>query len=285
MGEMLQGRAVVVTGAGSGLGRAYALAAAAAGAWVVVNDLDQDAGDATVRVIRSTGGRALLSVGSVAVAEVAERMVSDCVAEFGRIDGLVNNAGILRPGHPIEQGDSERRLAMETNVLGPMNCGTAAMRVMLQQGSGSIVNVVSGAMQGLPGLSLYGATKGAVMGLTYGWALELAGTGVRVNAISPLASTPMSASIAGDDSLKGDAPNTVAPAVVYLLSDRSSSLNGQIIRFDGHRLGVVAAPHLAAVTPDSVWTSESIALAFDGNLGRYLRGVGLAASPSPEVVG
>lgn len=284
MPEMLQGKTVIVTGAGRGLGREYAYAAARAGAAIVVNDIEAQSATETVDTITRGGGTAVVHLGSVSDPEQADELISRAVAEFGHLDGLVNNAGILSPGPVTEQPAGAVRRTVDTNFLGSWWCGSAALRVMLQQGSGSIVNVVSGAMQGIPGLSLYGATKAGVTGMTYGWALEVADSGVRVNAISPLANTPMSNDSGTPEEIRGGDPESVAPAIVYLLSDRSRSLNGQIIRFDGRRLGVVQEPHLSVTTNVREWDSELIAAAFDGALAGRLRPVGLAVSLAPDTV-
>jgi NAD(P)-dependent dehydrogenase (short-subunit alcohol dehydrogenase family) len=284
MPNSLAGKTVIVTGAGRGLGRAYARAAARAGASVLVNDIDPVTAAETVDLIGSAGGVAEAHVASVADPDAATDMVARAVSSFGRLDGLVNNAGILSPGAPVDQAEELVRRTIATNLLGPWWCGAAAMRVMLAAGSGSIVNVVSGAMQGLPDMSLYGTTKGAVMGMTYGWALELAGTGVRVNAISPLAQTPMSGVSGTSADIQGGSPDGVAPAVVFLLSDRAARLNGQIVRFDGDRLGIVEEPHLAVRSESKEWSDELIADAFDGAFAERLRPLGLAQSPVPDVI-
>ncbi len=281
MAGALEGLAVVVTGAGGGLGREYALACAEAGALVVVNDVHADAATETARVIQSLGGTAVVEVVSVVDAGAGDRLVEACLSAFGRIDGLVNNAGLLGPGDPCEQDPAEVAQLLETNIAGVIRCGTAAMRAMARAGRGSIVNVVSGAMQGLPNLSLYGGTKGAVMGLTYGWALEMAEFGVRVNAISPLAATGMSDLMDIDDAAKGGPAHRVAPAVVYLLSGGSAQLNGQILRFDGTRLGLVAPPRAVATIHRDQWDVAAVTDAVAGPLSSWLSPVGLAAAAPP----
>src|SRR4051794_15246339 len=115
---MLEGKSVVVTGAGRGLGAAYAVACARHGASVVVNDIDGDVAEETTAAITSAGGTAVTEQGDVRSADDAERMVERCVGEFGRIDGLVNNAGIYRMGIVGEQDEQELRLLVETNVIG-----------------------------------------------------------------------------------------------------------------------------------------------------------------------
>nr|BFE60723.1 SDR family oxidoreductase [Dactylosporangium thailandense] len=265
----LAGKAVVVTGAGRGLGAAYARLAAAEGAAVVVNDVDADLAGAVVEEIRGAGGRAAPFVGSVADWDRAGELVTACVEEFGAIDGLVNNAGIFRLADPREQDPAEFRAVLEVNVLGTAYCGLHAIRAMLQRGTGSIVNVTSGSHAGSAAMGAYGASKGAVASLTYCWATDLAGTGVRVNAVSPNAHTRMAdayeaylgAAAQGQNVAKSPALN--APAVVYLLADASSALHGQVVRIDGDELSMVAHPAVqghGALNP--AWTVSAVAAAF-----------------------
>jgi len=160
---------------------------------------------------------------------------------------------------------------IETNVLGPLFCTAHAVKPMLKQGSGSIVNVVSGAHMGIATLGVYGASKGAVASMVYTWALELAGSGVRVNALSPFGATR----IALKDR-KGPIPEEMArqlaqlpkpeansPVVEFLLSDLSREVNGQLVRIDKGELQLYTHP--ALLLPSVVrsdWTAESVAQAF-----------------------
>jgi NAD(P)-dependent dehydrogenase (short-subunit alcohol dehydrogenase family) len=147
---MLRGKSVVVTGAGRGLGAAYALACARQGASLVVNDIDGDAAQETTEAISSMGGAAVAEQGNVASAADADRIVERCVREYGRIDGLVNNAGVFRMGVLGDQDEQELRLLVETNVVGTYLCGSTAARRMKAQGSGAIVNITSARMPGSP---------------------------------------------------------------------------------------------------------------------------------------
>ncbi len=269
---MLDGKAVVVTGAGRGIGAAYAVECARQGARVVVNDLDADVAEAVTREITEAGGVAVTEVADVRSAKDAERLVERCVREYGAIDGLVNNAGMFRMGRIDEQDEEELRLVLETNVVGTFLCATAAAKRMLEQGSGSIVNVTSGAHAGIAMMGAYGATKGAVASATYCWAQELQGSGVRVNAVSPQGRTRMSEiTLAyleshGIPPYPGTQPEPEAnsPAVVFLLSDAAAEVNGQIVRIEGPQLALMSHPCVVLPFPtkDPQWTSDQVAVAF-----------------------
>jgi NAD(P)-dependent dehydrogenase (short-subunit alcohol dehydrogenase family) len=116
----------------------------------------------------------------------AAELIDSCVSEFGRIDGLVNNAALMWVGRPDQLTEADLRRTIEVNVLGTTFCGLHALGHMTAQGSGAIVNVTSGAHAGIPLQCAYSASKGAVASLTYAWAADVAGQGVRVNAISPM---------------------------------------------------------------------------------------------------
>lgn len=281
-----EGKAVVITGSGGGIGAAYADHLAATGVRVVINDVSQEAVDRQVARIVEAGGTATGLVADVSDADAAEALIEKCVSSFGAIDGLVNNAGIMFVGPSTDLDAARTKRLMEINVLGTIYCGTHAMRRMLAQGSGSIVNVTSGAHMGLANTAVYGASKGAVASLTYDWAADVAGTGVRVNAVSPMAGTQMAADVLKLRGLSVDEraqelaafprPEANAPVVSYLISDRSSHLNGQIVRIDGDDLSVVSRPSiLQPVITRSDWTDERVAEAFDDTLSALAMPVGL----------
>ncbi|NHF62152.1 SDR family NAD(P)-dependent oxidoreductase [Microcella pacifica] len=285
MSGVLEGTAVIVTGAAHGLGRAYALAAAEAGAGVIVGDLRAEGVHETVDLISTAGGTAVGVVGDVVQPETAQSFVDTCLATFGRLDGLVNNAGVIFPGSSLDLSARDVRLLVDVNVTGSILCGVAAARAMRDAGTpGSIVNVSSGALQGLDDLALYGATKGATASLTYGWALEWERYGIRCNAIAPLAHTAMSDQMNIPDEHKGPDPALIAPALLHLLSARSAPLTGQILRFDGKRLGLVTPSHLTIVTERPTWSPEDVAEALAGVLAPGVAPVGLMNSPRPQWV-
>ncbi|GAB3840737.1 SDR family NAD(P)-dependent oxidoreductase [Dactylosporangium cerinum] len=278
----LDGKAVVVTGAGRGLGAAYARLAAAEGAAVLVNDVDADLAASVAAEITTAGGRALAAAGTIGTWDGAGEVVARCVEAFGAIDGLVNNAGIFRLADPAVQDPDEFRAVIEVNLLGTAYCGLHAIRAMLAQGSGSVVNVTSGAHAGSAAMGAYGASKGGVASLTYCWAADLLGTGVRVNAVSPNAHTRMAdafeaylgAAAQGQNVHKP--PEQNAPAVVYLLTDAAAAVHGQVIRIDGDELSMIAHPVVQGHgAQDADWTVEKVAAAFAAGTVGPISAVGL----------
>lgn len=197
------GRVAVITGAGRNLGRAYALALAARGAKVVVNDLGVGISDtdgvaeapasnpalAVVDEIVAFGGEAVANTSTIATAEGGNEIVATALDTWGRIDILVNNAGQVRQG-PVDVIAAELvDDLVSTQIVGTINVTRPAWRAMKAAGYGRIVNVSSGAAFGIPEMTVYGAAKMAVVGLTRGQALEGAAHGIKVNVIAPYAST------------------------------------------------------------------------------------------------
>lgn len=266
----LVGKSIIVTGSGQGLGRAYSLALAAAGAAVIVNDISGASAEAVVGEIRETGGRAGASGHSVTDPDAAEELVALAVSEFGRLDGIVNNAGVLYEAPAWEMSAQQVKRLVDVNVLGTMYCGHAAIRRLRAQGTGgSIINVTSGTHLGQPGLAIYGATKGAIASLTYGWALDVHGSGIRVNAISPLAVTAMKLPPYDGHAMPAD----IAALVCYLLSDASSGITGQLVRRARTGLGIMRHPAIGTML-DGDWGVEQIAAAFDEVLVNELEPIG-----------
>jgi NAD(P)-dependent dehydrogenase (short-subunit alcohol dehydrogenase family) len=280
---MLAGKVVVITGAGRGIGAACARGVARQGAAVVVNDLDADVAEDTATSIVSNGGEAISCVADVSDWAQAGRLIGSCIESFGRIDGLVNNAALYSIGKVDEFDPNVARALVEVNILGPMYCTAHAVKLMLAQGGGSIVNVVSGAHLGLPGMGVYGATKGAVASLVYNWAMELAGTGVRVNALSPFGATDIlensnrylrqrfagnvRTSKAPDRTVEIQPADANSPIVEYLLSDDAADVNGQLVRIDKGEISLYAHPALLlpAVKRES-WDARAVAEVFAKDL-------------------
>jgi len=272
---VLEDKSVVITGAGQGLGEAYARLAAAEGAAVVVNDIDAAQAERVVAAIRAAGGRASAVVADVASWAGAQAIVDHCVATYGSLDGFVNNAAVFHMATPLEETEAGLRRIVEINVLGTAFCGCIALRQMIRQGRGSLVNVTSGAHAGMPAMGAYGGTKGAAASMTFAWALDTAGTGVRVNAISPIADTRMSNirdtfnATHGADPVRRPHldPADIAPVAVYLLSDLAQGITGQIVRKHGRALSLMTHPGaLDPVVLGDSWTVQDIHLAFESQL-------------------
>ncbi|MGE0388023.1 MAG: SDR family NAD(P)-dependent oxidoreductase [Gammaproteobacteria bacterium] len=272
----LNGKAVIITGSGRGIGAACAKYIARLGGAVVVNDVDATEAEATAAAIRSAGGKAVAHVADITSWSAAGGLIDRCVSEFGAIDGLVNNAGLFSMGRLDEMTDGGLRRLLEVNVVGTANCAAHAVKPMLARGTGSIVNVTSGAHMGIPGMSAYGATKGAVASFTYTWAMELQGTGVRVNAMSPLAETRMGEESTAYARARGidlpkrtdmPGPEANAPLIAFLVSDDARNVTGQIVRIEGRQLGLVAHPGIALPVIDrDAWDFESVRDAFRDSL-------------------
>jgi NAD(P)-dependent dehydrogenase (short-subunit alcohol dehydrogenase family) len=286
MSQPLADRAVVITGAGRGLGRAFARAAARAGAAVVVNDIDVEEARNVVAEIEADGGTAIADGSSVADWEQAGSLIGECVGRFGRIDGLVNNAvAYAYLGPPWEETGEQIRKEVEVAVLGTLFCGVHAMRHMKDQGSGSIVNLTSRSALGVTGHSTYVTVKGAALSATFAWALELLPFGVRVNALAPGAHTRAHelAAAAGtyraSQAANAVSPDVVAPVIVYLLSDLSARVTGQVVAMLGARLGLIRHPRMVEHMEERErWTPEAIAEAIERVFGAELQPVGHEAT-------
>lgn len=182
----LSGRTAVVTGGGSGIGRATGEVLAAAGANVVLGDVDEDAAAETVRSITDAGGKALAQRADITSKADIDTLVSRAVSEFGRLDAMCNIAGIAGDGMLIDVTEQDVDQLVSINVKGTLFGCQAAVRAMSGQGSGSIVNVASAAIDiAAPSYGLYAMTKAAVAQLTKTLALEVAKEGIRVNTLAP----------------------------------------------------------------------------------------------------
>jgi NAD(P)-dependent dehydrogenase (short-subunit alcohol dehydrogenase family) len=250
MKKLFEGKVALVTGGGSGIGRAAALAFADAGARVVVSGRREAEGFETIALIKKAGGQGTFIRGDVSNEADVEKLVAQTVKTFGRLDAAFNNAGIEgevgKPTH--EQSVTNYRSVMDINVLGVLLAMKHEIGAMLKNGGGAIVNNASvGGLVGFPGVSVYVASKHAVLGLTRTAALEYAKQGIRVNAVSPGGiETPMLNRFTGgpgtdfSNQLAGmhpvgrlGRPEEIAEAVVWLCSDKASFVTGLSLTADG----------------------------------------------------
>ncbi len=279
----LDGKAVVITGSSRGIGAACARSAASRGAAIVVNGTDAAKCDEVVQAIKAAGGQAVAEIGDVADWSFAGRLIRRCIAEFGKIDGLVNNAGLSRLDLIDEIDPDEFRKVVEINILGTAYCASHAIKAMKRQNSGSVVNITSGSQAGVQAMSAYTGTKGAIASMTYSWAMECAETGVRINAVAPRAQTGMSAETIRYRTRKGMtqlAPTPTAESntgiIDYLLSDQGRDIRGQVFRIDGRLLSMMTHPALLnpSLTRDE-WTFEAVAEAFATDLSKRQQPLGV----------
>ena len=235
------GRTVVVTGAGRGLGRSYAHLLAARGAHVLVNDVGSSVDGAgrdsapaleVAEEICSAGGSAVANTADISTADGAEALVAATLAEFGRVDVVINNAGIIRWNtFPLaDQAEMERHLAV--HVVGTFNVSRAAWPVFLERSYGRIVNTISPAAFGLSSLLSYGASKGGILGLSRALADHGQPYNIKVNMISPTASTRMavmpSASQSGEERTLGELPPERVASVVSYLAHEECPVTGEM---------------------------------------------------------
>jgi NAD(P)-dependent dehydrogenase (short-subunit alcohol dehydrogenase family) len=222
------GRVAIVTGAGGGLGRQHALALAARGAKVLVNDLggardgsggSASAAQAVVDEIRATGGQAIASAASVTDFDAVQAMVQQAVDTWGRVDVLVNNAGILRDKSFAKMDMADFRLVLEVHLMGAVHCTKAVWPVMVEQKYGRIVMTTSSSgLYGNFGQSNYGAAKMALVGLMQTLALEGSKHDIRVNCLAPTAATRMTEGLMPEAVLQALQPQAVVPAMLVLAS-------------------------------------------------------------------
>ncbi len=269
MGQRLNGKNAVVTGSGRGIGRAIALALAAEGASMVVNDpgvapdgsgTDLNPANEVVQEIKNQGGLAVANYDSVADFANAGKLIKSCVDNFGRLDILVNCAGILRGAPIYDMSEEDWDAVINVHLKGTFNCCRHACALMVQQGSGRIINTTSETWLGTVGGTAYPAAKGGIVSLTRSIAREMGRYGVTCNAIAPEAATRLTENElmqvgfrgwyeAGyitkerlDELLDLAGPETVAPIVLYLATDEAANINGRVFGCCGGRVTLYSEP-------------------------------------------
>jgi NAD(P)-dependent dehydrogenase (short-subunit alcohol dehydrogenase family) len=288
----LTGKVAVVTGSGRGLGLAYATELARRGAEVVVNDVDADVADTAVRTITEAGGTAVAEVVPVGTSDAAQALVDRAVSEFGRLDVLVNNAGILRDATLWKMTDEQFDAVITTHLRGTFTCTRAAAIRMREQGEGGrIICVGSPTGQvGNFGQTNYAAAKAGIVGMVRTWAMELARAQITVNAIVPVAVTAMTETVPflkpflealetggplaayARRELSLGSPEDVAGVVAFLASDAAAGITGQAVGIGGDRLALWSHPSEVVVefADGTGWSADAIAevwpTTFEGSL-------------------
>lgn len=286
----LTGKVAIVTGSGRGLGLAYARQLAACGAKLVVNDVDPDAAEAAAK---ATGGVA--EVGAVGGTEVAEALVRRAVTEFGRLDVLVTNAGVLRDKVLWKMTDEDFDTVVDVHLRGTFTCARAAVRHLREQGEGGRLILVGSpaGQRGSFGQTNYSAAKAGIVGFARTWAMELARADITVNAVIPVAATAMTETMpalkgffqalrAGEPmppfarrALAFGAPEDAAGLVAFLASDVAADVTGQAIGIGGDRLSLWSHPQqVAAAYAEGGWSADAIAEVWATSVGAQPQTVG-----------
>jgi NAD(P)-dependent dehydrogenase (short-subunit alcohol dehydrogenase family) len=277
--SMLDGKVAIVTGAGGGIGREIALAMALAGAKVVVNDIgasltgigEQSAtpGEQTKAIIEQRGGKAVTNTDSVADWESAKRIVASAIEAFGRVDIVVNNAGILRDQIFHKMTPEEWRAVIDVHLNGSFYVSRAAAEHFRAQGSGAYVHMTStSGLVGNFGQANYSAAKLGIAALSKSIALDMQRFGVRSNCIAPFAWSRMTSSIPAEtpeqkervEKLKRMTPEKNAPLAVFLASDAAKDVTGQIFAARNNELFLFSQPRpVRSAHRGEGWTPELIA--------------------------
>jgi NAD(P)-dependent dehydrogenase (short-subunit alcohol dehydrogenase family) len=299
MAGLLEGKCTVVTGAGRGIGREVAMAFASHGAKVVINDtgtelngagLDRAPADQLAAQIRQSGGNAIANFDSVADFAAAGNIVNACIRAFGRIDVLVNCATIARGGQLWETSVEDSNAVLDVTLKGTLNTCHHALRAMMKQGTGRIVNFASPSWLGVTGADAYTAAKGGVVSLTRGIAsrMKLDGYAITCNAIAPIALTRLTrmgdrtmwdrslkAGIIDrqiyEDSIDPAGPDHIPPIVLYLATDQAANVSGRVFGASKGRVALYSEPaEETGIYKDGTWTLEELMNLFPKTLGREL---------------
>ena len=277
MTAFLEGKSIAVTGAGRGIGRAVARLCAAEGANVVVadygvsvhgDDPTSEVADSVVKEITDAGGTAVAVADTVTTMDGGKRIVQTAVDNWGRIDGVVCVAGILRERMLFNMAEDEWDPVIETHLKGTFTVFRHAAALMRKQQSGTLIGFTSGAFTGSIAQANYSSAKGGIVSLVRSAAAGMYRYGVTANCIAPIARTRMSADVPMDLAEMGDAED-VAPMVGFLLSDRARHITGQVYTAVGGKIAVWNQPaEMRAMYQDGRWTPEEIAARLDSTVGQ-----------------
>jgi NAD(P)-dependent dehydrogenase (short-subunit alcohol dehydrogenase family) len=271
---ILDGKVAIVTGSGGGIGREHALALSAAGAALVINDLGgtrdgsgagHNMADAVVEEIRKAGGTAVANYDSVATVAGGQGILKSALDAFGRVDVLVNNAGILRDKTLAKMEEGEWDIVISVHLKGTYCVTRPVFQHMKEQsGGGSIINTSStSGLEGNFGQTNYGAAKAGIAGFTRCLALEGQKFGIRVNAIAPVALTRMTEDLplAQNEAFKERMhPRHIAPLIVYLASDLAKDVTKKIFFVGGGQISEMRMVRTQGATKkEGVWTPDEIA--------------------------
>jgi 3-oxoacyl-[acyl-carrier protein] reductase len=242
---MLQGKIAVVTGSSRGIGAAIAKELAAQGATVVINHRDSAAqADAVAAEIAAAGGQAAIITANVSDFPDAQRLIKETVDRFGRLDILVNNAGTTRDMLIMMMPEADWDLVIQTNLKSAFNCAKAAVRPMMKQRGGRIINITSvSGLAGQAGQTNYSASKAGMIGFTKALAKEVGPRGITVNAVAPGFVPTVLTDVLTEDQKRAiigltplgrfARPEEIAYAVAFLASDRAAFITGQVLSIDG----------------------------------------------------
>ncbi|GAA1195189.1 SDR family NAD(P)-dependent oxidoreductase [Prauserella alba] len=261
-------KVAIVTGAGGGLGRAHALALAERGARILVNDVggsvsgagnDESAAAEVVVEVERRGGEAMVSRADVTDVRDVEGMVAQAIQRWGRVDILINNAGILRDRSFAKMDADEFRHVLEVHLMGSVHCTKAVWPHMVQQGFGRVLMTTSGSgIYGNFGQANYGAAKSGVVGLMNVLAIEGARNGIHVNTLAPTAATRMTEELIDPGALDVLTPESIAPGALFLVSDAAP--NKTVLAAGAGVFAVARMEESAGVyLPEDVREPETIA--------------------------
>ena len=299
----LNGKVAIVTGSGRGLGLAYAAELARQGASVVVNDVDAETAASAVASIERQGGTAVAVVAPVGPTETATALVDAAVENFGRLDILVTNAGVLRDTVLWKMSDDDFDAVIGVHLRGTFTCVRAAATRLREQGEGGRIICIGSpsGQRGNFGQTNYAAAKAGIVGMVRTWALELKRAGITANAVIPVAVTAMTATVpyfaaAVEAEANGEpvpaffrhdlgfgTSDDVAGLVAYLASDAAAGVTGQAIGIGGDRLQLWSHPEpVVTAYREGGWTFDALAANFEAEFGGELQSVGESFPPLPD---